>query len=69
MRQSKLDWLYDPMVPYQYKLPYYLSALNYAGNPQPLKDPFREKTHTYIWWVIAILAIAALLAAVLRLRR
>lgn len=69
LRQSKLDWLYDPKVPYQYKLPYYWSALNYAGNPQPLKDPFREKTHPYIWWVIAVLAIAALLVAALRLRR
>lgn len=69
LRKSKLGWLYDPQVSYQYKLPYYWAALNYAGNPQPLKDPIVQDDPHYLWWLIAALAAAGLFYIALRLRR
>src|SRR5260221_1649280 len=43
LRAAKLNWLKDPAGPYSHKLPYYWAALNYQGNPQPLKDePFQD---------------------------
>jgi CHAT domain-containing protein len=69
LRRSKLDWLYDPQVSYQHKLPYYWAALNYAGNPEPLKASIMQNDHTWLWWTVAILAAAALFVIILRLRR
>ncbi|MDO6432391.1 CHAT domain-containing protein [Flavitalea sp. BT771] len=70
LRQSKLDWLYDPQVSYQHKLPYYWAALNYAGSPEPLKNTVTPKGPVALWWVIAILvAVAGLSVALLRFRR
>jgi tetratricopeptide (TPR) repeat protein len=69
LRKSKLDWLYDPQVSYQHKLPYYWAALNYAGNPEPLKAPVIHIGHPWFWWTIAILAAAGLFFIILRLRR
>jgi len=70
LRRCKLDWLYDPRVSYQHKLPYYWAALNYAGNPEPLKYPLLQNNYTYVWWIAAILAAAAgLFVIFLRLRR
>lgn len=69
LRKSKLDWLYDPQVSYQHKLPYYWAALNYAGNPEPLKNSIVQNDPHYMWWGIAVLAAAGLFFIVLRLRR
>ena len=70
LRRSKLDWLYDPQVSYQHKLPYYWAALNYAGSPEPLKNTVTPKSPVALWWVIAILAmVAGLSVALLRFRR
>jgi len=69
LRRAKLDWLYDPQVSYQYKLPYYWAALNYAGNPEPLKASIIPNSHTWLWWIIAVLAAAGLFVIILRFRR
>lgn len=69
LRGSKLDWLNDPKVPYQHKLPYYWAALNYAGNPQPLKDPVTQKTPGYVWWMLAVLVATGLFVVVRRFTR
>jgi len=66
LRKSKLDWLYDPQVPYQHKLPYYWAALNYAGNPEPLKAPIIQNDHSWLWWIIAVLAAVGLFVIILR---
>ena len=62
LRAAKLNWLKDPAVPYLHKLPYYWAALNYQGNPQPLKEnPFpdagRRKGFTRYWLLIVLLLI------------
>jgi tetratricopeptide (TPR) repeat protein len=70
LRRSKLDWLYDPKVSYQHKLPYYWAALNYAGSPEPLKNTALPKGPVALWWVIAILAsVTGLSVVLLRFRR
>jgi len=73
LRSSKLDWLGDPKVSYQHKLPYYWAALNYAGNPAPLsKDVIDGKTNRLPRWMIEVLvslAAITLLVIVLRIRR
>lgn len=73
LRSSKLNWLNDPKVSYQHKLPYYWAALNYSGNPAPLtKDVIDGKTNSLPGWMIELmisLAAIILLIVVLRIRR
>ena len=69
LRLSKLDWLKDPQVAYQQKLPYYWAALNYTGNPSPLPsiertDAPAHRTPAWLWWLIP-----ALVAVLLIVRR
>jgi len=45
LREAKLDWLKDPAVAYLQKLPYYWAALNYLGNPAPLKKGLLHKSN------------------------
>jgi len=74
LRSSKLDWLNDPQIAYQHKLPYYWAALNYAGNPAPFpKDVIDGKTDGssgripgWTMIIIAVLLAAGLLTVVLR---
>jgi len=73
LRSSKLDWLNDPQIAYQHKLPYYWAALNYAGNPAPFtKDIIDGKTNRLsgwmIWVMVSLIGIVLLIAA-LRIRR
>jgi CHAT domain-containing protein len=73
LRSSKLDWLNDPQVAYQHKLPYYWAALNYAGNPAPFtKDVIEENKNWLPKWTIGLIALliaTGLLIVVLRVRR
>lgn len=59
LRAAKVSWLKDPTVPYLKKLPYYWAALNYQGNPQPLKEnPFAGGPGSgRYWWSILLLVI------------
>lgn len=60
LRSSKLDWLNDPQVAYQHKLPYYWAALNYAGNPAPFsKDVIDSKTGGLSGWIIGVMILLA----------
>ncbi|MBS1661629.1 MAG: CHAT domain-containing protein [Bacteroidetes bacterium] len=68
LRAAKLIWLKDPAVPYLHKLPYYWAALNYQGNPQPLKeDVFAVKGRSLGWWPVLLLFIVWVLYRVRRL--
>jgi len=75
LRTSKLDWLNDPQVAYQQKLPYYWAALNYSGNPAPLKGEAHAGQNvqgmpSWIWWMIVLVVPGVvLLVIILRLRR
>jgi len=75
LRNSKLDWLNDPQVAYQHKLPYYWAALNYAGNPAPFSKDVIEGKANGRWFpgwttvIIASLIATGLLIAALRIRR
>jgi CHAT domain-containing protein len=77
LRSSKLDWINDPQVSYQHKLPYYWAALNYAGNPAPLSDGviYEIKKRPLNWvtgWatvIFMLLAVTGLLFAVAGMRR
>ncbi|HVU58226.1 MAG TPA: CHAT domain-containing protein [Puia sp.] len=73
LRSSKLDWLNDPQVAYQHKLPYYWAALNYAGNPAPLsKDVLESKADGLSGWMIGLIVLliaTVLFLAILRIRR
>jgi len=71
LRAAKLNWLKDPAVPYLHKLPYYWAALNYQGNPQPLrKETFQDAGRKRIigfWWLsIPVLLIISVLYRVRR---
>jgi len=69
LRSCKLDWLNDPKVSYQHKLPYYWAALNYAGNPAPVpKDVIDENKSWPPKWVIGLIALlfATILLLVVR---
>ena len=69
LRSCKLDWLNDPKVSYQHKLPYYWAALNYAGNPAPFpKDVIDENKSWPPKWVIGLIALlfATILLLVVR---
>jgi|GEM_PF-371672 len=74
LRRSKLDWLKDPQITYQQKLPYYWAALNYTGNPAPL--PTQAFTHSpapgipaWLWWTIPLLVIVVVVFFARRSRR
>jgi CHAT domain-containing protein len=69
LRGSKLDWLNNPQVPYQHKLPYYWAALNYSGNPQPLKNSIAPGNAAYLWWMLAVLGTTGLFLLLRRTRR
>jgi tetratricopeptide (TPR) repeat protein len=71
LRAAKLNWLKDPAVPYLHKLPYYWAALNYQGNPQPLReetfqDAGRKRIIGYWWLSIPVLLIISVLYRVRR---
>ncbi|HEY4205868.1 MAG TPA: CHAT domain-containing tetratricopeptide repeat protein [Puia sp.] len=75
LHTSKLDWLNDPKVAYQYKLPYYWAALNYAGNPTPLSKVITAGDPSGIaHWTKWLLGLGGLIAiafifTIRRLRR
>ena len=71
LRAAKLNWLKDPVVPYLHKLPYYWAALNYQGNPQPLReetfqDADRRRIIGYWWLSIPVFLIISVLYRVRR---
>ncbi|HTI91158.1 MAG TPA: CHAT domain-containing tetratricopeptide repeat protein [Puia sp.] len=71
LRAAKLNWLKDPAVPYLNKLPYYWAALNYQGNPQPLREETfqgagRRRISGYWWLSIPVLLIISVLYRVRR---
>jgi len=71
LRAAKLNWLKDPGVPYLHKLPYYWAALNYQGNPSPMKEQFLpgaggKKGSTRYWVSLLVLVIILVLYRVRR---
>ena len=74
LRQAKLDWLNDPAVLYLHKLPYYWAALNYQGNPEPLRPGFTLKAlkgnlpgrWTWKSWLVLLLSFGILLTVLRR---
>jgi tetratricopeptide (TPR) repeat protein len=76
LRSSKLQWINDPMVGYQQKLPYYWAALNYAGNPAPLSQEFlagkkngiRDPMKGWMYGLLTLLGTIGLVISVLRIR-
>jgi hypothetical protein len=71
LHRSKLDWLNDPGVVYQQKLPYYWAALNYAGNPQPLSADNIGAKPLHRGWMMGMIGLLAaiLFTAALLVRR
>ena len=66
LRRSKLDWLNNPLVTYQQKLPYYWAALNYTGNPAPLPATGIIKAQDrripfWLWWIIPLGALGLII--------
>jgi tetratricopeptide (TPR) repeat protein len=71
LRAAKLSWLKDPGIPYLHKLPYYWAALNYQGNPVPMKEQFLsgaggKKGSTRYWVSLLVLVIILVLYRVRR---
>jgi len=64
LRAAKLSWLKDPDVPYLHKLPYYWAALNYQGNPVPMKKPFFPdaggKKSSFRYWLSMLVLVIIL---------